>query len=70
LILYEEEIEGITMAGYYPGSKSIWIKIIADRKSRRILSSWTITNRVFSSYSNGHSLWPAFTTGYHYKSRK
>ena len=32
----EEEIESITMAGNYPGSKSIWIKIIA---------SWTITNR-------------------------
>ena len=25
------EIDSITMAGYYPGSKSIWIKIIADR---------------------------------------
>jgi NADPH-dependent 2,4-dienoyl-CoA reductase/sulfur reductase-like enzyme len=35
----EEEIESITRAGYYPGSKSIWIKIIADRKSRRILGS-------------------------------
>jgi hypothetical protein len=43
----EEEIESITMAGYYPGSKSIWIKIIA---------SWTITNRAFTSYSNGRSL--------------
>ena len=28
----EEEIESITRASYYPGSKSIWIKIIADRK--------------------------------------
>ena len=35
----EEEIESITRAGYYPGSKSIWIKIIADRKSGRILGS-------------------------------
>jgi NADPH-dependent 2,4-dienoyl-CoA reductase/sulfur reductase-like enzyme len=35
----EGEIESITRAGYYPGSKSIWIKIIADRKSRRILGS-------------------------------
>jgi NADPH-dependent 2,4-dienoyl-CoA reductase/sulfur reductase-like enzyme len=35
----EDEIESITRAGYYPGSKSIWIKIIADRKSRRILGS-------------------------------
>ena len=33
----EEEIESITRASYYPGSKSIWIKIIVDRKSRRIL---------------------------------
>ena len=35
----EDEIESITRAGYYPGSKSIWIKIIADRKSGRILGS-------------------------------
>jgi pyruvate/2-oxoglutarate dehydrogenase complex dihydrolipoamide dehydrogenase (E3) component len=35
----EEEIESITRAGYYPDSKSIWIKIIADRKSGRILGS-------------------------------
>lgn len=35
----EEKIESITRAGYYPGSKSIWIKIIADRKSERILGS-------------------------------
>ena len=35
----EEEIESITRAGYYPGSKSIWIKIIADKKSGRILGS-------------------------------
>ena len=35
----EEKIESITRAGYYPDSKSIWIKIIADRKSGRILGS-------------------------------
>jgi NADPH-dependent 2,4-dienoyl-CoA reductase/sulfur reductase-like enzyme len=35
----EEEIESITRAGYYPGSKPIWIKIIADRKSKRVLGS-------------------------------
>ena len=35
----EEEIESITRASYYPGSKSIWIKIIADRKSGKILGS-------------------------------
>ena len=35
----EEEIESITRAGYYPDNKSIWIKIIADRKSGRILGS-------------------------------
>jgi NADPH-dependent 2,4-dienoyl-CoA reductase/sulfur reductase-like enzyme len=35
----EEEIESVTRAGYYPDSKPIWIKIIADRKSGRILGS-------------------------------
>jgi pyruvate/2-oxoglutarate dehydrogenase complex dihydrolipoamide dehydrogenase (E3) component len=35
----EEKIECITRAGYYSDSKSIWIKIIADRKSGRILGS-------------------------------
>ena len=35
----EEGIESITKAGYYPDNKSIWIKIIADRKSGRILGS-------------------------------
>jgi NADPH-dependent 2,4-dienoyl-CoA reductase/sulfur reductase-like enzyme len=35
----EEEIESITRAGYYPGSKPIWIKIIADRKTKRVLGS-------------------------------
>jgi NADPH-dependent 2,4-dienoyl-CoA reductase/sulfur reductase-like enzyme len=35
----EQEIESITRAGYYPGSKPIWIKIVADRKSGRVLGS-------------------------------
>jgi NADPH-dependent 2,4-dienoyl-CoA reductase/sulfur reductase-like enzyme len=35
----EEVIEDITRAGYYPGNKPIWIKIIADRKSGRVLGS-------------------------------
>jgi NADPH-dependent 2,4-dienoyl-CoA reductase/sulfur reductase-like enzyme len=35
----EEEIESITKARYYPDNKSIWIKIIADRKTGRILGS-------------------------------
>jgi NADPH-dependent 2,4-dienoyl-CoA reductase/sulfur reductase-like enzyme len=35
----KEEIESITRAGYYPGSKLIWIKIIADRKSKGVLGS-------------------------------
>jgi NADPH-dependent 2,4-dienoyl-CoA reductase/sulfur reductase-like enzyme len=35
----EEEIESVTRAGYYPDSKPIWIKIIADRRSGRILGS-------------------------------
>jgi NADPH-dependent 2,4-dienoyl-CoA reductase/sulfur reductase-like enzyme len=35
----EEETESITKAHYYPDNKSIWIKIIADRKSGRILGS-------------------------------
>jgi NADPH-dependent 2,4-dienoyl-CoA reductase/sulfur reductase-like enzyme len=38
----EEEIESITRAGYYPGSKPIWIKIVADRKSGRVLGSQII----------------------------
>jgi NADPH-dependent 2,4-dienoyl-CoA reductase/sulfur reductase-like enzyme len=32
-------VESITRAGYYPGNRPIWIKIIADRKSRRVLGS-------------------------------
>ena len=32
-------IEDITRASYYPGNKPIWIKVIADRKSGRVLGS-------------------------------
>jgi len=35
----EEMIESITRAGYLPGNKPIWIKIVADRKSGRVLGS-------------------------------
>ena len=35
----EEVIEDITRARYYPGNKRIWIKIVADRKSGRVLGS-------------------------------
>jgi NADPH-dependent 2,4-dienoyl-CoA reductase/sulfur reductase-like enzyme len=35
----EEMIEDITRAGHYPGNKPIWIKIVADRKTRRVLGS-------------------------------
>jgi NADPH-dependent 2,4-dienoyl-CoA reductase/sulfur reductase-like enzyme len=35
----EEVIEDITRARYYPDNKSIWIKIVADRKSGRVLGS-------------------------------
>jgi NADPH-dependent 2,4-dienoyl-CoA reductase/sulfur reductase-like enzyme len=35
----EELIESITRAGYYPGNKPIWIKIVADRKTGRVLGS-------------------------------
>jgi NADPH-dependent 2,4-dienoyl-CoA reductase/sulfur reductase-like enzyme len=38
----EEEIESITRASYYPDNKSIWIKIVADGKSGRILGSQII----------------------------
>ena len=38
----EEEIESITRDGYYPANKSIWIKIVADKKSGRILGSQII----------------------------
>lgn len=35
----EELIESITRAGYYPSNKPIWIKIVAIRKSGRVLGS-------------------------------
>jgi NADPH-dependent 2,4-dienoyl-CoA reductase/sulfur reductase-like enzyme len=35
----EEVIEDITRARYYPDNKAIWIKIVADRKSGRVLGS-------------------------------
>src|SRR5215472_7318236 len=35
----EEVIEDITRARYYPNNKPIWIKIVADRKSGRVLGS-------------------------------
>jgi len=35
----EEIIEDITRASYYPNNKPIWIKILADRKSGRVLGS-------------------------------
>jgi NADPH-dependent 2,4-dienoyl-CoA reductase/sulfur reductase-like enzyme len=35
----EEMIEDITRAGYYPGNKPIWIKIVADRNTGRVLGS-------------------------------
>jgi NADPH-dependent 2,4-dienoyl-CoA reductase/sulfur reductase-like enzyme len=38
----EEVIQDITRAGYYPANKPIWIKIVADRKSGRILGSQVV----------------------------
>src|SRR5215467_12381046 len=38
----EEVIEDITRAEYYPNNKPIWIKIVADRKSGRVLGSQII----------------------------
>jgi NADPH-dependent 2,4-dienoyl-CoA reductase/sulfur reductase-like enzyme len=35
----EEMIEDITKAGYYPGNKPIWIKIVADRKTSKVLGA-------------------------------
>jgi NADPH-dependent 2,4-dienoyl-CoA reductase/sulfur reductase-like enzyme len=35
----EEVIEDITRAGYYPNNKPIWIKVVVDRKSGRVLGS-------------------------------
>ena len=35
----EKEIKSVTRAGYYPDKKSIIIKLVADKKSRRILGA-------------------------------
>ncbi len=35
----EDIIEDITRASYYPGNKPIWIKIVADKKTGRVLGS-------------------------------
>jgi pyruvate/2-oxoglutarate dehydrogenase complex dihydrolipoamide dehydrogenase (E3) component len=35
----EKEIKSVTRAGYYPNKKSISIKIVADRKSQRVLGA-------------------------------
>ena len=35
----ETTIEDITRAGYYPENKRIWIKLVADRKSKQILGA-------------------------------
>jgi len=35
----EKEIEGITRASYYPEKKPIWINLIADKNSRRVLGA-------------------------------
>ena len=35
----ESKIEDITRAGYYPDSKPIWIKLVADKKSKRVLGA-------------------------------
>jgi NADPH-dependent 2,4-dienoyl-CoA reductase/sulfur reductase-like enzyme len=35
----EKEIESVTRAGYYPNKKSISIKLVADRKSQRVLGA-------------------------------
>jgi NADPH-dependent 2,4-dienoyl-CoA reductase/sulfur reductase-like enzyme len=35
----ENKIEDVTRAGYYPDNKPIWIKLVADRKSKRILGA-------------------------------
>lgn len=35
----ETKIEDITRAGYYPENKPIWIKLVADKKSKRILGA-------------------------------
>ncbi|HET9807327.1 MAG TPA: FAD-dependent oxidoreductase [Nitrososphaeraceae archaeon] len=35
----ENKIEDITRAGYYPDNKKIWIKLVADKKNKRILGA-------------------------------
>ena len=35
----DQMIEGHTRAGYYPGGKSIWINLVAERKSGRLLGA-------------------------------
>ncbi|NOJ30308.1 MAG: pyridine nucleotide-disulfide oxidoreductase [Nitrososphaeraceae archaeon] len=35
----EHTIEDITRAGYYPDNKKLWIKLIADKKSRKVLGA-------------------------------
>lgn len=35
----ESKIEDITRAGYYPDNKKIWIKLVADKKNKRILGA-------------------------------
>jgi len=35
----DSKIQDITRAGYYPDNKPIWIKLISDKKSRRILGA-------------------------------
>ena len=38
----EKEIKSVTRAGYYPNKKSILIRLVADKKSRRILGTQII----------------------------
>jgi NADPH-dependent 2,4-dienoyl-CoA reductase/sulfur reductase-like enzyme len=38
----EKEIKSVTRAGYYPNKKSIIVKLVADKKSRRILGAQII----------------------------
>ena len=35
----ESKIEDLTRAGYYPDNKKIWIKLVADKKNKRILGA-------------------------------
>jgi hypothetical protein len=35
----EKEIKSVTRAGYYPDKKSIIIKLVADKKNRRMLGA-------------------------------